>query len=80
MLDYNIFSHSKSGFFRYMPHFNEFITEPVTTGLDRFFAVFCGPVPWSLISGTGPDHEALYLSEITKYKLKSILLPMKNEI
>ena len=50
MLDYNIFSHAKPGFCRYMPHFNLFITEPVTTGLDRFFAVFCGPGPRSLIS------------------------------
>ena len=33
-----------------MPHFNVFITEPVTTRLDRFFAVFCGPGPRSLIS------------------------------
>ena len=50
MLDYNIFLHAKPGFCRYMPHFNVFITEPVTTGLDWFFAVFCGPGPRSLIS------------------------------
>ena len=50
MLYYNIFSHAKPDFCRYMPHFNVFITEPVTTGLDVFFAVFCGPGLWSLIS------------------------------
>ena len=52
MLEYNIFLRAKPGFCRYMPHFNVFITEPVTTGssLDRFFAVFCGPGPRSLIS------------------------------
>ena len=78
MLDYNIFLHAKPGFCWYMHHFNVFVTGPVTTGLDRFFllffAVFCGPGPWSLISeafwdrsglwfepktGTGPDLEAL---------------------
>ena len=40
MLDYNILLHAKPGFCRYMPHFNVFITEPVTTGLDRFFCGF----------------------------------------
>ena len=50
MLDYNIFSHAKPGFCRYMPHFNVFITEPVTTGFLQFFVVFCGPGPRSLIS------------------------------
>ena len=50
MLDYNIVSHAKPGFCRYMPHSNVFITEPVTTGFLRFFAVFCGPGPRSLIS------------------------------
>ena len=50
MLYYNIVLHAKPGFCRYMPHFNVFITEPVTTGLDWFFAVFCGPGPRSLIS------------------------------
>ena len=64
MLDYNIISHAKPGFRRYMPHFNVFITkpvvymphfnvfitEPVTTGFLHFFAVFCGPGPRSLIS------------------------------
>ena len=50
MLDYNILSYAKPGFCRYMPHFNVFITEPVTTSLDQFFVVFCGPGPRSLIS------------------------------
>ena len=50
MLDYNIFLHAKPGFCRYLPHFNVFITELVTTSLDRFFAVFCGPGLRSLIS------------------------------
>ena len=50
MLAYNIFLYAKPGFCRYMPHFNVFITEPVTTGLDWFFAVFCGPGLRSLIS------------------------------
>ena len=57
MLDYNIFSHAKPGFCQYMPHFNVFITEPVTTGLDRlrpvwtgFLRFFCGPGLRSLIS------------------------------
>ena len=40
MLDYKIFPHAKPGFWRYMPHFNLFITEPVTTGYDRFFCGF----------------------------------------
>ena len=40
MLDYNNFSHAKPGFCRYMPHFNVFITELVTTGFLQFFAVF----------------------------------------
>jgi hypothetical protein len=38
------------GFCRYIPHFKVFVTGPVVTGLDRFFAVFCGPGPWSMIS------------------------------
>jgi hypothetical protein len=64
MLDYNMFLHAMPGFCRYMPHFNVFVTGPVTTGLDRFFAVFCNPGPRSLISEafwdrTGPDLEAL---------------------
>ena len=56
MLDYNIFLHTKPGSCRYMPHFNVFVTGPVMTGLDRFFAVLvCGP--WFLkLSGTKPVH------------------------
>ena len=53
MLDYNIFSH-QAQILPVMPHFNVFITEPVTTGLDRFFVV--------LVHGPcflGPDLEAL---------------------
>jgi hypothetical protein len=62
MLDYNMFLHAMPGFCRYMPHFNVFVTGPVMTGLDRFFAVFCGPGPRSLISEafwdrTGPRSE-----------------------
>ena len=52
MLDYNIFSHAEPGFCRYMPHFNVFITEPVTTGLDRFEPVFCFFLrSWSAVIG-----------------------------
>ena len=56
MLDYDIFLHAKPGFCRYMPHFNVFITELVTTGLDLFF---CGPGPWSLISEAFWDRSGL---------------------
>ena len=65
MLDYNILLHAKPGFCRYMPHFNVFITEPVTTGFFffffflRFFAVFCGPGPRSLISEAFWDRSGL---------------------
>ena len=59
MLDYNIFLYAKPGFCRYMPHFNVFITEPVMTSLDWFFAVFCGPGPRSLISEAFWDRSGL---------------------
>ena len=59
MLDYNIFIHAKPGFCQYMPHFNVFITEPVTTGFLLFFVVVVRG-PWFMkLSGTGPDLEAL---------------------
>ena len=47
-----------------MPHFNVFITEPVTTGLDRFFAVFCGPGPQSLISEAFWDRTLKHYSHL----------------
>ena len=82
MLDYNIFSYAKPGFCRYMPHFNVFITEPVTTGFLQFFAVLVRS-PWflknsgtslvrssspeGLRTGTGPDLEALIVSQPKYY-------------
>ena len=57
MSGYNLLSQLISYFYRYSTCFNVFISRPVTTSFDQFFAVFAVPVHGSCIlklSRTGP--------------------------